>query len=190
VKALAVKVAPMLATTAALAWVVPAWLQPAVAAPEGRLESELLRCRAIADSLARITCYDAITLPRADAARPAVAAAAPTTAAPRASTGASQASAAQATAASDPSGDFGLPERAAVQALQFIDSALQGPFDGWAPRTRVQLANGQVWEIADGSTGVYSPAHSPKVRISRGMLGSFFMAIEGVPQTPRVRRVH
>lgn len=179
----------MLATTAALAWSAPAWSQPVVAAAEGRLESELLRCRAIADSLARITCYDAITLPRAAAARPAVPAAAPATAAPQASTVASQASAAQTTAATDLSGDFGLPERAAVQALQFIDSALQGQFDGWTPQTKLQLANGQVWEIADGSTGAYALAHNPKVRISRGMLGSFFMAVEGVPQTPRVRRV-
>jgi hypothetical protein len=45
-----------------------------------------------------------------------------------------------------------------------------------------------VWEIVDGSTAVYR-LHSPKVRVSRGLLGSYFLEIEGVAQAPRVKRV-
>jgi hypothetical protein len=45
-----------------------------------------------------------------------------------------------------------------------------------------------VWEVSDGSTTAYN-LRSPKVKITRGVSGTFFMAIEGVSQTPRVRRL-
>jgi hypothetical protein len=50
------------------------------------------------------------------------------------------------------------------------------------------LANGQVWQITDGSEGVYSLV-DPLVTIERGSFGSFFLRIEGVGQTPKVRRL-
>jgi hypothetical protein len=85
-------------------------------------------------------------------------------------------------------GEFGLPERVS-QGPQFIDSVLPGDFGGWTPGAKLRLANGQVWEVIDGSTASYPLQRSPKVRISRGLLGSFFMSVEGVSQTPRVRRL-
>jgi len=50
------------------------------------------------------------------------------------------------------------------------------------------MANGQLWEVTDGSQAAYRLS-DPKVRISRGISGSFFMEIQGVSQTPRVRRI-
>lgn len=185
-------------TLALPVWPGTAWPQADDATAPGRIEAELIRCRAIADSLARIVCYDAIVLPRAAAVRAPLA---PTAPAPRTATAAAAAapaasavaaapaSAPTATASAELAREFGLPERAAVQAVQFIDSAIAGDFDGWLPQARLQLANGQVWEIADGSTGTYALMRNPKVRISRGMLGSFFLSIDGVAQVPRVRRL-
>jgi hypothetical protein len=128
----------------------------------------LMRCRGISDPVSRLACYDGIPLlPGAGATAPA---------APQAPT--------------PPAATFGLESRAVpTQAvLPSIESAVDGPFDGWLPRGQLKLTNGQVWEITDGSTAAYD-LKSPKVKITRGVSGSFFMAIEGVAQTPRVRRV-
>jgi hypothetical protein len=143
------------------------------------LEGELRRCRAIADSLTRVGCYDAIALPVATATVSTVAASPPS--APIRVSGVAT--------GADPAREFGMPERPVTQSLQFIDSAFEGDFDGWTPGAKVRLANGQLWEIVDGSTASYSPTRNPKIRISRGLLGSYFMAIEGVAQKPRVRRL-
>jgi hypothetical protein len=55
--------------------------------------------------------------------------------------------------------------------------------------TRLKLENGQVWEVVDASKAAYS-LERPAVRVSRGVLGSFFIEIQGVSRTPRVRRVN
>ncbi|MBI5717391.1 MAG: hypothetical protein HZC37_06855 [Burkholderiales bacterium] len=155
------------------------------AAQSSSVEAELRRCRGIADSPARIVCYDAIVLPRAAAASTQGPTAAPVPAATQSS--ASAASAAPPAASAPATRDFGLPERPAALLPQYIESSIEGEFDGWTAGARLRLANGQVWEIVDGSTASYR-LRDPKVRISRGLFGSFFMDIEGVAQSPRVRR--
>jgi hypothetical protein len=160
----------------------------AQSSPAGGLsaEAELRRCRVIEDSVARMSCYDAIPLPgvvdvpsrrRTQESSAAAVASAPA------------ASPAQAgTAAGDPR-DFGLAEsRPAAATAQAMESSIDGAFEGWMPGTRLRLANGQVWEVVDGSEASYR-LRDPKVRVSRGLLGSFFIRIEGVAQSPRVRRV-
>jgi hypothetical protein len=137
----------------------------------------LQRCRDVRDAAARLACYDSIPLAPAPAAAPLpapAAAAVPAPAAPLPPTAAS----------------FGLESRAqpAQTVVASIDSAIDGSFDGWLPRGQLKLANGQVWEISDGSQAAYN-LKNPQVKITRGVSGSFFMAIEGVAQTPRVRRV-
>jgi hypothetical protein len=132
----------------------------------------LQRCRELRDTVARLACYDAIPLT--------------TTTAPQASQPSAPA------AAVAPAAAFGLESRQAPPntpaRLEAIESAIDGAFDGWLPRSQLKLANGQVWEIADGSQAAYR-LQSPKVKITRGVSSSFFIAIEGVSQTPRVRRV-
>ena len=56
------------------------------------------------------------------------------------------------------------------------------------PGQALQLTNGQTWKIVDDSTAAYR-LNNPKVTIEPGMLGSYFMKIDGVAQTPRVERV-
>jgi hypothetical protein len=147
----------------------------------------LQRCRQIADPAGRLACYDAVdlTAPSADAAtgQQALVPVAP----------ASQRSGPMDSLAVPPAATpialFGMEARqAASQGLDALDSAIAGPFDGWVPRQRLRLANGQLWEISDGSQAAYR-LQGPKVRITRGMSGTFFIAIEGVTQTPRVRRI-
>jgi hypothetical protein len=121
-------------------------------------DAALRACRGVPDLAARAACYDAIPLP--------------------------------AVAATDAESRFGASQLVvpARDELQAISSVIKGRFDGWDADTRLTLANGQVWAIADGSRGAYRLT-DPKVLITRGMLGSFFIEIEGAARTPRVRRL-
>ena len=126
------------------------------------------RCRDVRDAAARLSCYDAIPL----SAVPATPVASTATAAP-------------------PAASFGLESRPAPSTpapLTSIDSAIDGPFNGWLPRGQLKLVNGQVWEVTDGTQAAYD-LKNPKVKVTRGVSSSYFMTIEGVAQTPRVRRV-
>jgi len=150
----------------------------------------LLRCRQETDSLLRLRCYDAIPLPAAasgTAPTPTPAAAAP---ASSASGSAVTTAPAAAAVPSSTAAQFGLENRPQPQqqAVDSVESSIPGRVDGWERNTRFKLANGQVWEIRDGSRAAYD-LRDPKVRIVRGFSGSFFMEIEGASQTPRVRRV-
>jgi hypothetical protein len=151
--------------------------------------ADLRRCRQIADATARVSCYDAIALPAAPASAPAAAASA--TATPASIAAPPVAAPATAKPATTPTADpnFGLPVKVAPVGQDAVESTIVGRFDGWFPAARITLANEQVWEISDGSTAAYAARQSPKVRVTRGMLGSYFLEVEGISQTPRVKRV-
>lgn len=146
-------------------------------------DADLRRCRGLADDRARLACYDAL-VPAASGSERAPAAAAPAPAA--GGTAPAAAAGATTTPAAAPGSSFGLRQR--TDAVDAIESTIPGRFEGWEPNTRLTLANGQVWQISDGSRGVYW-LDNPKVRIRKGVLGSFFLEIEGQNQSPRVRRV-
>ncbi len=124
-------------------------------------DSAIAACRAMKEASARLACYDALPL----AGTPAPAAA----------------------AAPDPT-RFGLPRRQAGQELESIQSYIPGKFEGWKAGMRIRLANGQVWQIADGSER-FEDMQDPKVSIRRGALGSFYLDIEGENRSPLVRRI-
>lgn len=127
----------------------------------------LQQCRAIPDPAARLACYDALPL----------SANAPTAVAP-----------APAPAPETPA-QFGLVREAApVVELSTIESTIAGHFDGWYPNRRIRLANGQVWQVADGSTRMYD-LDNPKVTIRRGVLGAFYLDLSVDNWSIRVRRV-
>ena len=133
----------------------------------------LQRCRTITEATVRLACYDALPLRAALALVPPVAGAAPVVAAapPSASPAAAQ--------------SFGQERR---DEPQTISSQIAGVFEGWGPTSRIKLANGQVWQVVDGSEGVYF-LQSPKVTVKRALMGGFQLDIEGAKRTPRVRRV-
>ena len=70
-----------------------------------------------------------------------------------------------------------------------VESRLTGVFTGWEPRGVFALENGQRWREANGSTYVSPPLPAPKVRITPGALGTFWMEIEGVRVRVKVVRL-
>lgn len=165
----------------------------------------LERCRGVEAPAARLACYDAVLPPRVGAApsapgtRPSSATApAPVEVAPRSQPGPSSVAASKAEAAASPAAppprdsqaEFGFESRRrpADAPTDRVVTSYQGVFGGWGPAEKIPLANGQVWQIADGSQTAYD-IRNPAVRIVRGAFGSFFMEIEGVSHSPRVRRV-
>ncbi len=144
-------------------------------------EAALRQCRSIADGAKRLACYDALPLGSAAAVAATPMAAAPTAAPATPATPATPAAPAK------PAEQFGLraPSSAAAETLE---SEITGAFEGWQANQQLRLANGQIWRIADGSSAFYA-LQNPKVRIRRGVLGAFYMEIEGVNQAPRVVRL-
>ena len=86
----------------------------------------------------------------------------------------------------DPAATMGLPQRS--EPPDRLSTRIPGLFEGWSPRERIRLANGQVWEVTDGSRGAYR-LQNPAVTVHRTVFGAFEMDIEGVNQRLRVRRV-
>jgi hypothetical protein len=128
--------------------------------------SSILACRALADSAARLSCYDAI---------PAETAVAPKTA-----------------AAKTPEQSFGMEtvkKQPDQEQPKSIESTVAGDFDGWGPGSQIRLANGQVWRVIDGSEAVLPRTHNPKARIERNMFGTLFLSVEGSNNSAKVRRV-
>lgn len=143
-------------------------------------DTDLRACRAIADKSARLACYDALPLPAA--AVPA----ATTAAAPMPAAQTVARAAAPAAPASTPAEQFGL-STAQLRQVDTLETEIMGRFEGWRPKQMITLANGQVWRISDDSSAVYN-LQNPRVTIRRGMLGAFYLEVEGVNQSPRVRR--
>ena len=145
-------------------------------------DAELLRCRQISDASQRLRCYDA--LPVAGAAAPA-AVAAPARPASPAPVLAAAAPAAPPTLAAD---NFGLEGRGIGTRVEAIETSIVGNFDEWGPNYRFNLANGQVWQVVDGSIGFRASSDS-RVKIRRGMLGTFYLELVGTNRSPKVQRV-
>lgn len=181
--------ASALATGAALA---------AAPAPGTANNDAMTLCRALVNDQQRLACFDRALPPLLPLAAPAAVGAAPAKpsmpAVPAVPAVVTETPAQASGVASQPSAQpsaevaqFGLPRRASDQAQQ-LSSQVLGAFNGWSPGQRIALANGQLWEVTDNSVGAYR-LQSPKVTIGRGAFGSFFMQIDGVQQTPKVRRV-
>jgi hypothetical protein len=70
-----------------------------------------------------------------------------------------------------------------------VQTKLLGEFRGWQTGTVFNLENGQRWRVESGSY-ITSPEAGPrKVRIVPGLMGSFFLEIEGVRQRPKIKFV-
>lgn len=70
-----------------------------------------------------------------------------------------------------------------------VQTRLLGEFQGWQTGTVFNLENGQRWRVESGSY-ITSPEAGPrKVRIVPGLMGSFFLEIEGVRQRPKIKFV-
>ncbi|RJG09536.1 hypothetical protein [Massilia cavernae] len=129
-------------------------------------DGSILRCRDIGDAAKRLACYDAIAIAITPGAKPVAA------------------TPAQARHAAEKS--FGLVKK--EDEIEAIQSHIPGSFDGWESRQHIKLANGQVWQIVDDSTGVVY-GKDLKVTVERGAMGAMYLQIEGTRKSPKVRRV-
>ncbi len=68
-----------------------------------------------------------------------------------------------------------------------LETRLLGEFSGWQEGTIFVLENGQRWRAQSGSYNTPPEPGPRKVVIAPGMLGSFFLEIEGVKQKPKIK---
>ena len=152
-------------------------------------DSAFARCRGIADTANRLACYDALPMNVTPAATQAPPIAAPKAAPAKPSSQPPTASAPAAPQQQAAAQSFGMENRAPeVELPTTMQSTIPGHFEGWGPKARIKLANGQVWQIADDSQAYFN-LDNPKVVIRRGMMGGFFLEVENSNRSPRVRRV-
>src|SRR4051812_48280917 len=128
---------------------------PAVHAAAG---DTLATCRAIQEAAARLACYDGLPM-----MAPPLGAPPPAPVAPR------PAAAAPSTSQSDAS-RFGLPATTRPEPIESVESRIEGHFAGWYAGSRIQLANGSVWQVTDGSSR-FADVDNPRVTVRRGTMG-------------------
>lgn len=144
-------------------------------------DAALLRCRAVADPTARLACYDALPVNAGETAK----APAPLPQQTPEQFGFPAAKPAPIIAPEQ----FGLPPpKPATPELDAIESTIPGHFDGWYPKQKIHLANGQVWQVIDVSSRNVN-LNDPKVTIRRGLLSAFYMEFEHINQTVLVKRL-
>ncbi|MBC7625459.1 MAG: hypothetical protein H7232_19045 [Aeromicrobium sp.] len=163
-------------------------------------EAGVLKCRALTDTNKRLACYDAtdVTGAVANAKPPAATGGAAGTAAAAgaATTAASVAGAANprpsgnatTAAPASPAAGFGLPAKQTAVGVDRIETTIKGRLDSWREGSRIRLANGQLWQVADDSRGVCE-CDNRKVVVTRGAFGTYFLEIEGKGNAPRVKRI-
>lgn len=129
-------------------------------------DSGLLRCRGLTEATARLACYDALPLPtvaaKAVSLTPSIAPQTPA--------------------------QFGLESKTYKTELGAIESRIVGRFEGWGAGSRIKLENGQVWQVSD-DTSRYLDLNNPKAVVRRGVLGAFYLEIDGTNHSPKVKRV-
>lgn len=69
-----------------------------------------------------------------------------------------------------------------------ITGVLLGEFRGFGKGRVYVLDNGQEWEQTDSTSVVGVRKQSPKVSIKPGVMGVWYMKVEGVNSQPKVRR--
>ncbi|RZA36256.1 MAG: hypothetical protein EOP92_06305 [Lysobacteraceae bacterium] len=127
-------------------------------------DANILKCRALLDTGARLACYDAIQV----GAAPQVATA----------------------AAARKEDNFGIELKKQREAEpSSITSTIAGDFQGWGPGSQIRLANGQVWRIIDGSEAVLPRVRDQQVTIERNVFGTLFLKVAGTNNSAKVRRV-
>lgn len=71
-----------------------------------------------------------------------------------------------------------------------IITTISGEFRGWDGRgDRFTLDNGQVWEVTDSSTRLSVKLDNPEVTIEPGVLGAWYLKVQGYNTRARVKRI-
>ena len=78
------------------------------------------------------------------------------------------------------------------ERIERLEARLVGDFTGWTGNTKFRLDNGQVWQQTKNYIPDYEPREpipQPRVTISRGLMGSYNLKIEGVKRVVQVKRI-
>lgn len=75
------------------------------------------------------------------------------------------------------------------EGAEAIVSRLAGDYEGWNGRTVFKLENGQVWQQAGAGERIDDKRRAPAVKIYPGMMGAYWLEIEGVRERVKVRPV-
>lgn len=70
-----------------------------------------------------------------------------------------------------------------------IESAIAGEFGGFGTGRTFSLENGQQWEQVDGSQLSGARRQSPKVKITPGVMGAWYLQVENFNTRAKVRRI-
>ncbi len=70
-----------------------------------------------------------------------------------------------------------------------FETRLTGKFDGWTGHTSFKMENGQVWQQNGGENYSGDRLQSPRVKIYPGLLGVYWMEVDGVRQRVKVRPI-
>jgi hypothetical protein len=79
-------------------------------------------------------------------------------------------------------------ERRSEDARTPVSSSLKGEFLGWQNGTEFELENGQRWRVTDNDFQATRRLAKPKVTISPGLFGSWYMLVEGTSVKAKVKR--
>jgi hypothetical protein len=79
-------------------------------------------------------------------------------------------------------------ERKTEDATTPVSSSLKGEFRGWQNGTVFELENGQRWRVLDSDFAT-KPLSNPKITISPGLFGSWYMLVEGTSVKAKVKRI-
>ncbi|MEX2498995.1 MAG: hypothetical protein WD397_09000 [Wenzhouxiangellaceae bacterium] len=83
---------------------------------------------------------------------------------------------------------FGKEKKVLELGGDQMSSTAIGQFDYWNRGQRIELENGQIWEIID-TTNLFHKSTDPRVTIEKGLFSSFYMRIDGVSKGLKVRRI-
>lgn len=82
-----------------------------------------------------------------------------------------------------------LGKRAAPESRETIDSTIAGAFQGFARGREYALANGQVWRQVDNAALAGARGHDVAARIRPGLMGVWWLKVDGYNTQTRVERV-
>ncbi|HEY0504867.1 MAG TPA: hypothetical protein VGD42_15400 [Lysobacter sp.] len=83
--------------------------------------------------------------------------------------------------------DAGLRERRAP--TQPVVATVNGEVRAWSKGQTVLLDNGQRWRVVDGGLTLGKPVSNPKVTIAPGVLGAWYLRMDGNAPPVKVQRV-
>ena len=84
--------------------------------------------------------------------------------------------------------DAGLPAERAPPP-EPISATIVGAFRGWSKGQVLTLDNGQQWQVVDGDLYTGKAIDAAKASITPGMLGSWYLRVEGQTPQAKVKRI-